>query len=740
MAPTAPTRDLGHLDTGSLYGGLYNEMLEWVPDLIWPLSVRTFSQMRHDPQLRAILAGFTLPIRRATWALDPAGCRDEVVQTVADDLGLPVLGGDTTPGSARRRGVRWADHLRLALLSLVYGHMPFELRYEIRDGLARLVNLGERMPHSISAINLNTDGTIRDITQDAAGSKPIPAGRLVWYAHEREGSAWAGQSALRPSYGPWLLKHEIWRVHATSIRRFGMGIPNVEAPVGGTPAQVAEAQRLASAMRAGDTAGAGLPAGFKLNITGITGSVPDALAFIRYLDQQMSTSALAGLIDLGNTTNGSRALGESFLDLFMLSLQAIADEVASVATSGQTGMPGIVTNIVDLNWGEDEPAPRVVCTDVGRNHELNAEALTALISAGAITADPDLEAYIRDAWRLPKRAQSDAASGRSYEYDLNYGVLTIDERRAQIGLPPLPGGAGTKLPEPADTRQPAAPVQAQSRRRTARRQKVRAAGDPGAGHRQMTTIEAASGMDPDAIQNDWQAAVDNVVAQWEPIEATQTTALTTAIATAVDAEDPAALGALTVDSTAGGELLGSAMEDLAEIAAQQMAAEAQAQGQQADPEAADVGLVRLSEIGAAIAAILAAGLAAAAGREALRIWRPGETGKAVAAGVREHLAGLSDAFVREQVGGAMSTAQNAGRAAVLDVAPEATYWASEILDANTCPPCLELDGTEFADLAAARAAYASGGFVGCDGRLRCRGIIVATWGDDSPPEKPGAGR
>jgi hypothetical protein len=111
------------------------------------------------------------------------------------------------------------------------------------------------------------------------------------------------------------------------------------------------------------------------------------------------------------------------------------------------------------------------------------------------------------------------------------------------------------------------------------------------------------------------------------------------------------------------------------------------------------------------------------------VWRPGESGAAVAALVKDHLASLSDSFLRDQVGGAMSTAQNYGRAAVLEVAPEATYSASEILDKNTCVPCEELDGTEFADLAAARAAYASGGYVDCEGRLRCRGVIVALWND-----------
>lgn len=680
MATSAPTRDIGRMDDAVLYGDLLNELQEYVPALMWPLSVRTYQQMRHDTQLRAILGSFTLPIRRATWALDPTGCRDEVVRVVADDLGLPILGADDGPGPARRRGVRWADHLRLSLLSLVFGHMPFERRYEIRGGLARLVNLGERMPHSITDITLNADGTLKDISQDVIGSRPIPANRLVWYAHEREGSAWTGQSVLRAPYGPWLLKHEMWRTHATSNRRFGMGIPSVEAPAGGTPAQVTEAQRLASAMRGGETAGAGLPAGFKLAITGITGSVPDTLGFIRYLDQQMSTSALAGLIDLGNTTNGSRALGDNFLDLFLLSLQAIADEIADVATSGQPGMPGIVTDLVDLNWGENEPAPRVVCTDVGDRHEVTAESLSLLLQYGALSADPELEAYVRKTWRLPQR----------------------------------------------DANAPAAqPVQA--RRRTNRRREVRAAGDPAAGHRQLTTVEAASGMDPDAIQSEWQAAVDKVIAAWGTLAAAQRDDLVKKIQQAIDQGNTAALGQLTIDSTTAGQMLGAAMEDLAELAAQQMAAEAASQGVDVDPEAADVQLQRLAEIGLAVAAIIAAGLAAAAGREALRVWRPGESGAAVGAMVREHLESLSDAFLRDQVGGAMSTAQNYGRAAVLDVAPEATYAASEVLDVNTCPACLELDGTEFADLAEARAAYASGGYVECEGRLRCRGVIVAIW-------------
>ena len=591
---SAPTRDIGHLDAH--YGLWLGEFLELIPDLIWPNSVQTYARMRHDPQLTGVLSAYTLPIRRATWAIDPAGCRDEVVALVADDLGLPILGADAEPGPARRRGVRWADHLRLALLSLTYGFSVFERRYEIQEGRARLASLGERMPHTIGAINLNRDGTIASIQQDIApASRPIPADRLAWYVHEREGANWAGRSIMRASYGPWLLKHEMWRVHATSIRRFGMGVPNVEAPPGAIPAQVAEAQRLASAMRVGDQAGVGLPNGFKLNITGMTGSAPDAMAFIHYLDQQMSRSALAGLMDLGDTSNGSRALGQSFLDLFLLSLQAVADEIANTATSGQPGIDGIVTQLVDYNWGDTEPAPKVVVQDVGARPEVTAEALDLLIRSGAIDPDPELEAYVRTMWRLPER-DPDAPTTR-----------------------PTP-------PPPAPNSAPEPPPAARARRRPRARQPRAAAAEEGATRRQLTLDEDTAGLDPAAIQEAWQTALDELLADWQDISEDWRAQLGEQIEQALDDDDLEALSLLSLDSEAAAAVLAAAMVALAGTAADQMAAEAASQGVSVEPPPVDE--EGLGAVATVIATLLAVWLAGArseerrVGKECRSRWSP----------------------------------------------------------------------------------------------------------------------
>ncbi|WP_326822648.1 hypothetical protein [Streptosporangium sp. NBC_01756] len=74
-----------------------------------------------------------------------------------------------------------------------------------------------------------------------------------------------------------------------------------------------------------------------------------------------------------------------------------------------------------------------------------------------------------------------------------------------------------------------------------------------------------------------------------------------------------------------------------------------------------------------IAAALAVWLAGAAAREALRLAVPGIGGDQVAADATEHLESLSDAWLRGQLGGALSAAQMAGRFALPEDAPLARY-------------------------------------------------------------------
>jgi hypothetical protein len=385
----------------NLYGSVYADALEQVPALAYPESIGTFGKMRFDPQISAILNAYTLPLRAATWAVNPKGCRDEVVQVVADAFGLPILGDNDGPGPFRRRGVLWSEHLRLALLMLVYGHMPFAVAGEVTGDPMRwrLTELSERLPSTIGEIKTDDNGHLLWVKQNIGGPNPpkIPASNLLWYVHEREGAAWWGRSMLRESYGPWLLKHEMWRVLATSSRRFGMGVPTMEAPAGATQAEVEQAARLASSMRVGDQSGIGVPAGFKPGLMGMTGTTPDTLGFVRYLDQQIAQSVLASVLNLDASPNGSRALGDTMVGLLHEAWRATAEEIAVPSSQ-------LAVRIVDWNFSEDEPVPGVLCTDIGQT-EATADAISALVSAGALVPDPGMDAALRQRYGFPERTE-----------------------------------------------------------------------------------------------------------------------------------------------------------------------------------------------------------------------------------------------------------------------------------------------------------------------------------------------
>lgn len=389
------------------YGALVDALLEYVPEMAWPTAGETLNRMRNDAQIAGSLRAYTLMIRRAGWNLDGSGCRPEVTAQISDDLGLPVLEQDTPSTGARRRRVVWSDHLRLALLDGVFGHMPFEQTYDTSTGVARLARLQERMPQTITGIWVDGDGEIDYVKQKPKGGQveapTIKRNALVWYVNDREGLGWRGRSLMRPSYPYWMIKDLLLRVHSTSIRRFGMGIPYAKAPAGARPEQIASANRAIANFKGGEFAGEALPDGFEMGLAGMQGKVPDALAFIKYLDQQISVSFLTQWLNLGTTETGARAIAEVFVDMFTQSIQDFGDAHADQATTQ------IVVPMVNLNWGEDEPAPRIVCGNVGANHAITAAALAELYKSGALSFDPVLENYIREMYKLPLRG-ADATS------------------------------------------------------------------------------------------------------------------------------------------------------------------------------------------------------------------------------------------------------------------------------------------------------------------------------------------
>ncbi|WP_431841415.1 phage portal protein family protein [Calidifontibacter indicus] len=391
------TSESGHAGFSSWLGSLVDEA-ETAPELQWPLNILVYDRMRRqESQVVSVLRAVKLPILRAEWSIDPAGADDDVVQLVSEDLGLPVKGRDSKPLPRTRDRFSWNEHLRHALLMLDFGHMFFEQVYRIdATGRARLRKLGPRLPRTLSAVTVADDGGLMSITQHPISmktkSRPIPVAHLVAYCNEREGGNWFGQSLLRAAYKNWLIKDVMLRVQAQTVDRNGMGVPIYEAAPGET--SLDKGLKLATSLRSGDNAGAAIPNGAKLGLYGVDGNLPDADKVIRYHDEQMARAVLAHFLNLGTQT-GSWALGSTFADFFTLSLQAVADELADVATQH------IVEDLVDINFGLEVPAPRIVCAPINSRRDATAEAIKILVDAGVITAGDDIERFVRSTYGLP---------------------------------------------------------------------------------------------------------------------------------------------------------------------------------------------------------------------------------------------------------------------------------------------------------------------------------------------------
>ncbi|MFH9248228.1 phage portal protein [Streptomyces lydicus] len=233
----------------------------------------------------------------------------------------------------------------------------------------------------------------------------------------------------------------------------------------------------------------------------------------------------------------------------------------------------------------------------------------------------------------------------------------------------------------------------------------------------------------DAVRTALDDALTQLLDDWQDISADQRDELIDQVQQAVEDDDTEALSALAASSEAGAAALTAAMVAMWGTAAEQVVAEAATHGATVEEPAAPEG--DLGAVAAVVAGLLAAGLAAAAGREALRLLAPGAVAAEVAEQVRAFLVALSDRPLRDALGGALHRSLNQARLAVCALAvaavPGVELVAVERLDENRCAPCAAIDGTVFAGVSEAQAAYGTGGYHACLGGVRCRGTVAIRW-------------
>jgi hypothetical protein len=252
--------------------------------------------------------------------------------------------------------------------------------------------------------------------------------------------------------------------------------------------------------------------------------------------------------------------------------------------------------------------------------------------------------------------------------------------------------------------------------------------------RNVTDTELAARVDFALMDQSWNAAVSRAVLSWKSLSHIPRAQIRAQITEAVNSGNLAALSELDVSTDEEARVLAGQMLEFAESAGRQMQREAEDQGVDVpewslsgDAVTAGGARDRIRAFARVTVRLLGLRLVTSASRNAMDSAQEGRSGEEVADDVDADLDDLSEDPDRRTLGAAMTTAQNTGRMAVLNAAPQGTYFASEALDNNSCKPCREIDGYEFSSLKEAEAAYPNGGYLQCQGGDRCRGTMIATW-------------
>jgi hypothetical protein len=724
LAP-APTGEVGApANIASAFPGVPNwgsmmtmDEMEQAPELQWPNSILTYQTMWNDSQVEGLLAGTVLPIRRYRWMIHPNGCKMADVEKLAGDLNLPIKGKDSDSRKRAKGRFSHDKHMFHAFKALGYGHYFMEQVAEIgTDGIAHLRKLAPRPPHTLQSINVERDGGLKSIQQNVNGQRQtnfgqapeIPASKLVAYTWDQEGANWLGRSMFRAIYKNWLIKDRLLRVDALKHERNGMGVPVAFGAPGMGPTDLARLNALAQSYKAGEGAGAAFPNGSDLKLLGVQGSLPDTIASIRFHNEEMARRFLMMFMQLGESSHGNRALGESFIDFFAVNQDTTARWYADITSE----------HVIEdwWDWNIDPEADETPYLTWERSDDPRDAfgPFAQLVQTGAIQVDDELEEAIREAMALPPRSTP----------------------RVQITVPgstdPAGSGSGVSDNNPNEQASPDSSIEtAKARGRAGRDVKGAISPVPVPARplrRQPNEVEASAAMDFATMDINWQLALDKL---FNDYRGQVVTAQIEELHSLVNkhANNLEALAALEAPAL-GADVIETAMKAMFDEGVRQAQEEAASQGHViAAPAAEDH--ANFLERARAVDEVNARTLGAMAGTRAMRLSGGKLTKAEVAQQTREYLDGLAFAMLRDRLGGALTAAQNVGRRAVMSEGPAARYYSSELLDQNCCAPCSMIDGTEYTNLSDSERDYPAGGYVSCSGGDRCRGTVVAVYKEDN---------
>jgi hypothetical protein len=313
---------------------------------------------------------------------------------------------------------------------LVFGFSYHEIVYKYRkgdskdptkkskhnDGKIGWRKMPIRAQETLFRWEIDIDGGIQAMVQtdpSTGGTYIIPIEKSLLFRTSSQKNNPEGRSILRNAYRPWYFKRRIEEIEAIGIERDLAGLPVAYLPPEylsstASPEQVSvlnAIKEIVTSIKRNEQEGIVMPAMyddaghkmFDLQLLSSGGARQfDTDKVIQRYDQRMSMSILADFILLGSDRVGSYALGTSKMDLWSMSVDSIAKNIAEVIN--QYAIP----RLMKLNGMDISRAPYLTYGEVSHVDLTEiSDFVTKLAQAGVLMPDPKLEDYLRELAGLP---------------------------------------------------------------------------------------------------------------------------------------------------------------------------------------------------------------------------------------------------------------------------------------------------------------------------------------------------
>ncbi|GAB4319127.1 MAG: hypothetical protein Kow0059_12900 [Candidatus Sumerlaeia bacterium] len=279
---------------------------------------------------------------------------------------------------------------------------------------------------------------------------PLPARKFLTFLFGASPDAPYGRGLCMRAYWYYWFKKNNLKFWATFNERFGA--PTV---VGRFAPGTSEDERraLLDVLDSLQTsAGVALPQSVSLELleASRSGTINTYKDFADWCNDEMSKIVLGATLTTGEgRRSGSLALGRVHERVRSEYVESDAKALMDVINHQ------LIRWIVDFNFGPDVPAPRwTIDTTADEDLSQEIEVDRQLVALGV----PLPLRYFYERYRRPAPITGDKAlrydDNNLYQYHLYFGVLTINEVRASLGLPPVPwGDAPPRSPDDSGQRE-----------------------------------------------------------------------------------------------------------------------------------------------------------------------------------------------------------------------------------------------------------------------------------------------